>query len=62
MENIEFVTVETKKTEFGITTIRNAKLKVDIQLGDTLYKDAVITIPESTLERIVRMYETSHTW
>ena len=42
--------------------IYGLKLKVDIQLGDTTYKDAEITIPESTLKRIVQVYETSHPW
>lgn len=37
-------------------------LKVDIQLGDTFYKDAIITIRESTLKRIVSRYETAHGW
>ncbi len=58
MKNIEFVTVE----EHISYTIRNVKLKVDIQLGDTLYKDAVMTIPESTLQSIVQKYETRHNW
>ena len=62
MGNIEFVTVGENKNEFGNVPIRNVKLKVDIQLGDTVYKDAVITIPESTLEHIVWKYETSHSW
>ncbi len=62
MGNIEFVTVEERKNEFGITYIRDVKLKVDIQLGDTIYKDAIITIPESTLEHIVGMHETTHSW
>lgn len=36
--------------------------KVDIQLGDTLYKDATITVRQSTLKRIVSRYETAHGW
>lgn len=62
MGNIEFVTVGENKNEFGNVPIRNVKLKVAIQLGDTVYTDAVITIPESTLEYIVWKYETSHSW
>ena len=62
MKDIEFVTVETKTDKYGITDIRKVKIKVDIQLGDTVYKDAVITIPESSLEHIVRKYETNHSW
>lgn len=62
MENIEFVPVAEHRDKYGITVIRDVKLKVDIQLGDTIYKDAVITIPESTLEHIVGKYETKHSW
>lgn len=40
----------------------DVQIKVDIQLGDTVYKDAVITVPESTLRSIVWQYETSHNW
>ena len=36
--------------------------KVDIQLGDTLYKDVTITVRQSTLKRIVSRYETAHNW
>lgn len=62
MDNIEFVKVEERKEKYGTTVIRDVKLKVDIQLGDTVYKDAVITIPEHTLQSIVWKYETSHSW
>lgn len=60
MDNIEFVTVEERKEKYGTAVIRNVKLKVDIQLGDTVYKDAVITIPESSLQLIIWKYETSY--
>lgn len=60
MDSIEFVKVEERKEKYGTVLIRDVKLKVDIQLGDTVYKDAVITIPESTLQSIIWKYETSH--
>lgn len=53
MEDMEFVKIGVRENEYGNDLIRGAKLKVDIQLGDTVYKDAVITIPESTLQRIM---------
>ena len=63
MENIEFVKVGETQTiygekVYGTSPIYVAKLKVDIQLGGTLYKDAVITISENTLRRIARKYES----
>lgn len=57
---MEFVKIGVRESEYGNDLIRGARLKVDIQTGDTVYKDAVITIPESTLHRIVCMYETKH--
>ena len=36
--------------------------KVDIQLGDKLYKDTTITVRQSILKRIVSRYETAHSW
>jgi hypothetical protein len=60
VKDMEFVKIGVRESEYGNDLIRGARLKVDIQTGDTVYKDAVITIPESTLHRIVCMYETKH--
>ena len=60
MEDIEFVPAGVRETEYGNILLRDVKLKVDIQLGDTIYKDTVLTIPEQTLQSIVWKYETSH--
>ncbi len=62
MDNIEFVKVRDAIKGKETRDIYNVKIKVDIQLGDTVYKDAVITIPESSLQLIVWKYETSYGW
>ena len=43
MEDMEFVKIGVREMN---------------QLGGTVYKDAIITIPESTLRRIVWMYKS----
>ena len=59
MDNIEFKKLPLDKHNIQDYAV---SLKVDIKLGDIVYKDAVITIPESSLKHIVWKYETSHSW
>ena len=57
IDNIEFVKV--KEGIPGKTCDSyDCRILVDIQLGETVYKDAVITISENTLKHIVWKFET----